>query len=1113
MNNYICNAYLKIFHVTAMNQRKLLISFIFILSNLTVCYNSLAQRTITSSNKLGGKDFGTIFKYELDAQTLEVMHQFEGIPGANPYFTNFCESGGKIYGTTSAGGKFELGTIFSFDTASKTFERLFDFDGTNTGSNPRGGLMLASNGKLYGMAQQGGANNFGVVYEFDINSKTITNYMALDGGNLGGNPSGRFTEAGNGKLYAMTYQGGSNNEGTIIEYDIANDTIKKIFDFDGNTNGRNPFGSFLALSNGNLMGVTYQGGIYNFGILFELNPSNAALNVIHDFNGSVTGSNPYSTPSIGPNGNLFTMTYLGGANNFGTLVEYDFVNDTVIKHIDFNSSQNGRNPFGDLITINSELYGMTPFGGSRNSGVIFKYDPSGKTFTKLHDVQGGENGRIPFGSLFHASNDKLYSCTNQGGISNSGILFSYDLNVQQFNIEIHFNYAENGAYPMGRMHLASDYKLYGLSSEGGLFNDGVIFEIDPVDGQFKKLLDLQDSSTGSHPNGSFISLNDSILICMIPEGGTFGFGTMLQYNINTGIAVKTHNFNMVGNKPCGELTLAGDGKYYGLTSFGGANDLGCIFKYDQNLNTLSLLHSFHDTDGLTPFGSLELAKDGNLYGLCRDGGNLFYGTVFKYDLINSEFEKIIDLDGTQTGSYPQGGLMLADNGLLYGMTQSGGSNNLGTIISLDPSTKTVKKVHDQTDAYSAGDLIQSKNGNLLGLGIELQSLNSGNIFSYNLADSTLSILHDFELNEGKFPFGTLTEYCLPSFQTVDLATCDSFISPSGRYIWKTDGTYIDTIEAFNTCDSIITFNINILQKSYSTIDVSRCSSYTSPDFKLYLNSGTYTATIPNAEGCDSIITIHLQINNSDTSYEVNSCDSFIAPDGIIYRQSGNISATIPNHLGCDSFILINLHINSSDTTYSAVACRKFIAPDGTTYTSSGLITSTIPNHKNCDSTININLTVTHIDKQVTQTDTILSAVESGAGYQWLDCNNNFNPIPLATNQTFIAKKSGSYAVEITKDDCSDTSVCYNVNRVGIKSIWAERINISPNPFTGPIQIDLPEMSSHVKISIYDINGRIVFETAIELAQTLSIQTDLSPGIYQMKIENGEETAVFRLIRQ
>jgi energy-converting hydrogenase Eha subunit C len=108
--------------------------------------------------------------------------------------------------------------------------------------------------------------------------------------------------------------------------------------------------------------------------------------------------------------------------------------------------------------------------------------------------------------------------------------------------------------------------------------------------------------------------------------------------------------------------------------------------------------------------------------------------------------------------------------------------------------------------------------------------------------------------------------------------------------------------------------LTILNSSTSEILETACDAYTSPDgLEIWAVSGTYLDTLINSVGCDSIITVQLTIVNSTTSsLTVTACDSFISPDGLdTWTETGVYLDTLSNAVGCDSIITIELTINNS----------------------------------------------------------------------------------------------------------------------------------------------------------------------------------------------------------
>jgi hypothetical protein len=357
-----------------------------------------------------------------------------------------------------------------------------------------------------------------------------------------------------------------------------------------------------------------------------------------------------------------------------------------------------------------------------------------------------------------------------------------------------------------------------------------------------------------------------------------------------------------------------------------------------------------------------------------------------------------------------------------------------------------------------------------------------------------------------------------STSTIAPVACNSYTSPSGNNMWTASGTYIDTIPNTQGCDSIITINLTVNYSTASTISPIACDAYTSPGGKVWTISGNYTDTIPNATGCDSVITINLTINNSTTStISPISCDSYISPSGQVWTTSGTYTDTLINSSGCDSIITVNLTVNySSTSTISPSACYSYTSPSGKyTYTINGNYVDTIPNAAGCDSVITINLTVNTVDVSVSQPSMfVISANATGATYKWLDCANNYSPIAGEVAQTLTVTANGDYAVEVTENNCTDTSVCISITNVGIaKANTGNTIALYPNPSNGQVTIALSHALENATIKIVNIAGQTVAEKTNQsgTAVTFDISGETA-GIYFVEVEEKGTVSRIKMVK-
>ena len=340
------------------------------------------------------------------------------------------------------------------------------------------------------------------------------------------------------------------------------------------------------------------------------------------------------------------------------------------------------------------LYGTTVFGGNNGGGTIIKFIPATNNLiaAKSFERIGNSSTGSPTGSLLQATDGKLYGMTSGAIFGNYGVIFSFDPSCFTYTKLKDFD-AVNGGNPDGNSLIqASDGKLYGMTKRGGSSDYGVIFSFDPSSSTYTKLKDF-DGSDGAIPSGSLIQANDGKLYGMTSytygRGRGYGYGVIFSYDLSSSTYTKLKDFGFYDAYPLGSLMQASDGKLYGLT---GSNRLGVIFSFDPSSSTYTNLKFFDGSiNGANPVGSLMQASDGKLYGMTR--GNSTVGEFFSFDPSASTYTKLHDFDGTN-GAFPYGSLMQASDGKLYGMTGSGGSGSHGVIFSYDLSSSTFTKLQD-----------------------------------------------------------------------------------------------------------------------------------------------------------------------------------------------------------------------------------------------------------------------------------------------------------------------------------------------------------------------------------------------------------------------------------
>ncbi len=743
----------------------------FLLPFLLLCTSTLqAQRTLIGTTSGEGKDFvGSIFSLPTGDNTITqefnfITENLGGSPNAD-----LCQAtNGKFYGMTVFGGIYERGVIFEYDLASNTYTKKIDFDNVENGCFPYGSLIQASDGKLYGMTAGGGINNYGVLFEYDISTNKCIKRIDFDSMNKGGIPFGSLLQASNGKLYGMTSVGGANNFGVIFEYDISAHSYTKKIDFDGANNGAVPFGSLVQASNGNLYGLTGSGGANGVGVLFEYSNTTNTITKKTDFDDANNGSVPLGSLIQATNGKLYGMTSEGGANGWGVLFEYDITNELFFSKIDFGPTSKGRTPNGSLLQAsNGKLYGTTSEGGTKDLGIIFEFDAVANLFTKKIDFSNIDgDGSYATGSLVQANNGKLYGMTSTGGINNTGVIYEFDATTVTYTKKIDFNGVDNGKNSVSSLVQANTGKVYGMTSRGGANDNGVLFEYAVAYNTYTKKINFDGKNKGSKPCGSLLQASNGDLYGMTSAGGANDAGVLFEYDIITNSYTKKIDFGSAntGSFPYGSLIQANNGKMYGMTGEGGLHDSGILFEYNITNNAFVKKIDFDSVGrGRYPHGSLLQANNGRLYGMTFAGGANDAGVLFEYDIVTNVLTKKIDFDGDDRGAYPYGDLVQANNGKLYGMTLSGGLYSKGVLFEYDIATNLLTKKIDFDGADKGGlpygSLLQSNNGKLYGMTAVGGANNSGVLFEYDIA--TNSFINQIDFTDGARPKGSLIEVILP----------------------------------------------------------------------------------------------------------------------------------------------------------------------------------------------------------------------------------------------------------------------------------------------------------------------------------------------------------------
>ena len=439
-----------------------------------------------------------------------------------------------------------------------------------------GEVFQDNTGKLYLATNK-------AVFELDVSASPM-NKLVFQASQLGLTdflPG--ITKAPNAKFYVSS---SSVDKSSILQIDVnrSHKTYKIFHTFSYLIKGKQPTDELFSISNGKIIGTTYQGGKYNEGALFQLDVSGnlPKITELRQFGGP---TDKFPRPDVlikGSNSRIYGASSQGGANNFGML--FRLVATSITPYYSILHSLTEGGGIDSLVqAANGRLYGIFKgrFTEPHQYGAIFQLNTASApaAYQFLHSFTAADS--ILTGNIGLGFDGNIYSKAGFGDIN-----FKLDLSTKPAPAYSTLS-APNLVLDLTK---GSDGKYYGVSQTGGRNNTGMIFQI--------------DNSSG------------------IPK-------TNILHSFN----------NISGRIPDSTLIEGSPGKFYGTikSAFLNTTDYGIAYELDTSGNNpiYRVIHKFSKYDGATP-GSLIKAIDGKLYGVTAYEGKFNGGTIFRIRLNASQ---------------------------------------------------------------------------------------------------------------------------------------------------------------------------------------------------------------------------------------------------------------------------------------------------------------------------------------------------------------------------------------------------------------------------------------------------------------------------------------------
>ncbi len=424
---------------------------------------------------------GTALMAASSTSPLNTLYNFTGYgPGTDyPDLGNFEISNllqardGNLYGVSAYGGVNDGGYVFKVDIASGQLTHLHDF-GFADGEHPRGPLVQASDGYLYGTTESGGANQSdyclavkfynggGCGTAFRISTQgTFTKlhdfYTAADGYQV--TPSTGMVQAGDGNFYGMSYRAFPSGRTSIFKMTPDGTvTVHYLFAAD-ESQGYLAEAGLIVGRDGNLYGTTGSAGAVNgnptagCGTVFRAG-TDGSFQTLHTFTGAASGIGdgcvPWARLIQGRDGNFYGTTAYGGyqknhciAGGCGIVFKLTPDGTETVLHRFTATAKDGEFPEGDGLVqaADGSFYGTTlgnPYGegfgfvplcvlgGSTDfsCGTVYRIDRLGRfSNVALFGTGDGATGLFPHASMILARDGNLYGSTFSGGGYGPGTIY------------------------------------------------------------------------------------------------------------------------------------------------------------------------------------------------------------------------------------------------------------------------------------------------------------------------------------------------------------------------------------------------------------------------------------------------------------------------------------------------------------------------------------------------------------------------------------------------------------------------------------------------------------------------------------------------------------------
>lgn len=237
-------------------------------------------------------------------------------------------------------------------------------------------------------------------------------------------------------------------------------------------------------------------------------------------------------------------------------------------------------------------------------------------------------------------------------------------------------------------------------------------------------------------------------------------------------------------------------------------------------------------------------------------------------------------------------------------------------------------------------------------------------------------------------------------------------------------------------------------------------------------------------------------------------------DGVNHFDGDIDEVRVWNFAKSQNQILDDMDLEYCSTQSGLVAYYKFnegeiaannssitILPDYSGNNYNGTFNNFALNGSNSNYSDGASLSLYTIDYTVQANNQVLTSNQSGATYQWINCDTD-TPISGENSQTYTATSPGNYSVKVSLNGCNVVSDCVEVTTLSDENITFEkRISIFPNPATSSINVKLDKTYSFLGVKVFNNLGQKIWSNDFSNVDFISINSILTEGIYFIELRN------------